>query len=280
MDLGEKISQASWKVFAQDANGNTLLHLAVLQNRPDCVEKLLPFEILATLRNEAHFTPVELAQFLNRKDCLAFLAPPPNNHFFQCGISLEHFCQEEQFEWLHVPFFSSYKQLLLFSRHSRKTKNDLAQSERMQWLHSLYSKQLENPTLPQMSVRWVDETVGFGLFAEREVEKGTFIGEYVGEIRKSHLWSPPANQYCFQHLKNHFWEFPYMVDAEKKGNHTRYINHSESANCEIFPVFFQGILRLLARTTKDVKLGEELTLDYGPRFWRKRQKKDRVPANV
>lgn len=57
---------------------------------------------------------------------------------------------------------------------------------------------IENTLLP-MSIRWISPEVGYGVFAEQDIEKGQFVGIYGGIIRlrnlavdKDYAWSYPV----------------------------------------------------------------------------------------
>jgi hypothetical protein len=66
------------------------------------------------------------------------------------------------------------------------------------------------------------------------------------------------------------------VDAEKKGNLTRYINHSTHANCAFQVVYLRTpdgkiVPTPLVRTTKMIESGEQLLLNYGKNFFKAKE---------
>jgi hypothetical protein len=121
-----------------------------------------------------------------------------------------------------------------------------------------------------VSIRWIDDVKGYGLFAERDFEPHTYIGEYVGEIRQIKRFKADLNGYCM-HYPSAFFSYNYFViDAAKAGNVTRFINHSESANLRPFSVLDKKLLHVVFYTTCKILQGEELTFNYGKDYWRKR----------
>ena len=101
---------------------------------------------------------------------------------------------------------------------------------------------------------------GRGVFALRPIRRGSRIIEYVGE-RISHReadrrhtsedgWSP--------HTMLFVVDGKTVIDATRKGNSARWINHSCRPNCEA--VDDEG--RIYIEAIRDIRIGEELTYDY------------------
>lgn len=94
---------------------------------------------------------------------------------------------------------------------------------------------------------------GFGLIAETAIRAGTMITEYVGELvtekeYKSRLMSKQrTNHYFMQYGKGLY------IDAELKGNLSRFINHSCNPNCQTRFVSVKGIERIAFVAMKDIK---------------------------
>ena len=101
-----------------------------------------------------------------------------------------------------------------------------------------------------------------GLYASRNISKGTKIIEYKGKIitRKQSEEDPKFDNgkaiYLFNLNKR------YDLDGDFKFNIARLINHSCEPNCEV-----DGVgLKLWIYSIKDIKKNEELTYDYGFSF--------------
>jgi uncharacterized protein len=101
---------------------------------------------------------------------------------------------------------------------------------------------------------------GKGVFAKRDIPKGTRIVEYLGD-RISHK---EADERYEGHDPNDNHTFLFIVDRKTvidggvKGNDARFINHSCDGNCE------SEIekARVYIEAIKDIRKGEELGYDY------------------
>lgn len=99
---------------------------------------------------------------------------------------------------------------------------------------------------------------GTGVFAKRNIPKGTRIIEYMGK-RKSLSRQlveisegKPTHIYTFR-LSEHT-----VIDGALNGNEARFINHSCNPNCETYT--FDDKVYIYAM--RDIKRGEELSYDY------------------
>ncbi|KAG7452006.1 uncharacterized protein BT62DRAFT_915773 [Guyanagaster necrorhizus] len=112
---------------------------------------------------------------------------------------------------------------------------------------------------------------GLGAFATRELRAWTYIGEYVGEMRnlsseESSQRSNILNKYTGLNY-NFELNLSLTLDAARRGNETRYLNHSDKPNCEVLVKNVNDEHRIGIFTCENVNKGEELFLDYGPRYW-------------
>ncbi len=102
---------------------------------------------------------------------------------------------------------------------------------------------------------------GRGVFATRTIRKGTTIIEYRGDrttwaIASRRPDSDPDNP---QHTFIFELEDGNVIDAGRRGNAARWINHSCDPNCTTYEDE-RGRVFIEARRT--IRVGEELTYDY------------------
>lgn len=104
---------------------------------------------------------------------------------------------------------------------------------------------------------------GYGLIANEMIKSGTFIIEYVGEVvdnaeleKRLSGYSGEKHFYCLT-LSN-----GETIDAGKKGNISRFINHSCNPNCVTQKWQVQGEMRIGLFAKRDILQGDELTFDY------------------
>lgn len=102
---------------------------------------------------------------------------------------------------------------------------------------------------------------GRGVFATRDIEKGTQIIEYRGE----RISWPQALKRPDTDPDNPFHTFFFslddgrVIDASVRGNAARWINHSCAPNCETEE---DDECRVYIYAKRDIAAGEELTYDY------------------
>ncbi|MCC6354693.1 MAG: SET domain-containing protein-lysine N-methyltransferase [Verrucomicrobiae bacterium] len=123
-------------------------------------------------------------------------------------------------------------------------------------------------TSPHIEVRR-SEIHGTGVFASREIARGTKVLEYVGEkigkaeaerrsIAQIERASASGGAAVFVFELNS----RYDIDGDVPWNTARFINHSCSPNCEV--EIARGRIWIVAR--RRIRAGEELSYDYGYDF--------------
>lgn len=142
------------------------------------------------------------------------------------------------------------------------------------WLGKLHGKAISDAEIPDITIRWIHETIGYGIFTNRALAKWEFIGEYTGLLRQRRLIFPDVNDYCFMYPKEWKALKAFTIDSQKHGNFTRFINHSDTPNVESVSVYHDGLLHIIFRTIEEIPAGTQLTYDYGDIYWLRRNKKN------
>lgn len=137
------------------------------------------------------------------------------------------------------------------------------------WNCSLFEKSLLEKQSVPIEIKKVNPIVGYGVFAKETIPYLSFVGEYTGIIRKRHRKRDSLNDYVFGYVIGPH-NTPWVIDAEKKGNFTRFINHSFTPNLTSRWLISDGIAHIILFANKRIPAGEQLTYDYGPYYWRKR----------
>jgi len=99
--------------------------------------------------------------------------------------------------------------------------------------------------------------LGRGLFATRDIPRGNFVAEYVGTHISTSYADTLKTRYLFE------IDEEWTIDGSSRGNVARYVNHSCAPNCE-------GEIRdgrVFIYAARDIRLGEEITLDYGDEYF-------------
>jgi SET domain-containing protein len=182
------------------------------------------------------------------------------------GKSLHVYSKEalkkEPFLPLERPYPRSLKVILNLKKQVRKFsgKWDLENH-----LAAKYKKFLGKNPPHSLEIRWVNSTIGNGVFAKEPIKKGGFICEYIGLItheKEIH----PDNRYIFN-LTVGDDETGYVLDARYSGNVARTINHADDPNVEAVTIFVEGLPRVIYIARKNVKKGDELCVNYGEEYW-------------
>eukprot|EP00871_Galdieria_phlegrea_P002926 jgi/Galph1/3634/GphlegSOOS_G2306.1 len=104
---------------------------------------------------------------------------------------------------------------------------------------------------------------GWGLKAAQFIPKGTFIMEYQGEVVDLDEYERRKRRYRGeQHFYFMSLDAGHMIDASRKSNMARFINHSCQPNChtEKWNVIGEPCVGIFA--SKDIEPGTELVFDY------------------
>jgi hypothetical protein len=141
------------------------------------------------------------------------------------------------------------------------------------FVSSWYAFPLANKQQAATYIQWVSDQVGYGLFADQDIPKGSFIMEYAGEVVKytydsTWAWTYPGRE--------GFWhsEVLFTLDARVYGNEARFANHAEDPNVGIERVYYDNAWRLIYVAARDIKKGEELFIHYGHGYWTSRKRMD------
>lgn len=107
---------------------------------------------------------------------------------------------------------------------------------------------------------------GKGLFARRRFLKGSYIIEYTGEIiskkERKHRETFLLQNYNFPMFYFVSLDTNRIIDAQRKGNVSRFANHSCAPNTDVKRVFWAGDIHVVFVAKRDIYPGEEITFSY------------------
>jgi len=114
-------------------------------------------------------------------------------------------------------------------------------------------------TMKNENVQTKKSQSGMGLFAARDFKKGEIIIEYTGEKITEEEANRRGGRYLFE--LNDEW----TIDGKGRANLARYINHGCKPNC--YPELDDEEEHIFIYAKKNIKVGEELTYNYGKLYF-------------
>lgn len=249
------------------------LHSAVLKDQLAHIQALSQAKDLTEDRNYWGLTAFELAAFLHKKKSVEILSQgkvPQSDYLSQPNVE---FTEPERvknlhFDYLTHPIFANVEVLedILSHNHLLKQENKIPHNRI--WMGIYYSKEIQFGFHPRVSVQWIDSEIGFGVFAEERIMPCSFIGEYTGLVQERQGKHKRESNYCVRYTNWPVGKKVYVIDAERMGNFTRHLNHSDNPNTTLVCASFRGLPRILIISLKEVPQGTQLTFDYGKTFWK------------
>ena len=139
------------------------------------------------------------------------------------------------------------------------------------WLGTYFQKEIDSLVLPPVRIKWINDKIQWGVFAEKDLKPMQYIGEYAGQVRR-YKRADSKNCYCFQYQFISDEKAIYTIDAMNQGGITRFINHSQQANLKSALATLRNLSHVVLFTSRFVRAGEQICFDYGPSYWAKRSK--------
>jgi uncharacterized protein len=169
-------------------------------------------------------------------------------------------------ETLVIAFENAEDEAEIRARGSAKFKSGLVNKKSL-LLGKKFKQQIESSYIPPVSVRWINDDVGYGLFAEENIKKGSYVGEYTGVVRRNdRRYFEPLNNYCYEYPVDDEVGRSFVIDATN-GCLTRFINHSFAPNLQPLYAFYDDFYHLIFLAMKPIRKGTQLSYDYGRSYW-------------
>lgn len=261
--------------------GYNALHLAVYFDTPEEIAILEAKEILVKERNFFDMTPKHLALWLQREKCLNNLEQAYKKIF---TVEKEGICQqlsikefEAFFQIKYLPHICAISEKFLHkvgrSMQKAFSKKNITNEEK--WLGIYFEKELVQDENPDLKIQWIDYKKGFGVFADQDIKKKKWVGQYSGQLRSAQYKKDQKNAYCFEYIIHEKFEKKFTIDAKDQGNISRFINHSYTPNLTPSLVYLGGLYHIVFFAGRAIQKGEELTYNYGPAYWQLRETPNR-----
>lgn len=250
-----------------------ILHEAVIRDDMRLVLKYAQDKSLAEARDILGFTAQELAFLLGRERLIELLVGIDNPIVYKDGkeeiLTSAAFATTFHVQFRPSLFFASYDALKTAVKECPWVlKGPLGEENRE--LANIYRGHIFGAISAPVHISYIDETIGYGLFAAAPLSRGDYIGTYAGLVRRISRLHRTHNAYCL-HYPTRWFSFRYhVIDSLTFGNATRFINHSYEPNICPKGLLDRGVLHTAFFALEDIDAGEELRFNYGRDFWSRR----------
>lgn len=200
------------------------------------------------------------------------LTTKPQEIFIHRDEQEEILNQNQFYQLMEVTYLSDlrFANEKILSSVYQECKNDSVKKA-SKWLGIYYSREITQNLHPKLSIRWINREKEYGLFAQEDIEPNMFILEYTGIVKPYHWRLDSHNPYCFEYPLRRRGKTRFTIDARDMGNESRFINHSTKPNLKPAVAYVEGVIHLILISRHPIAKGEELTYDYGPKYWEKRE---------
>lgn len=136
-----------------------------------------------------------------------------------------------------------------------------------------FAKAVQNGYEAPIYLKFINDVIGYGAFADACIEEGDIIAEYTGNVISfaAAAQIPLKKRTYFMQLPNCYaatiWPQPLFVDARKVGNCTRFINHSYEPNLQGKAYFDGAMWHVIFVAARRLERDQQLLIDYGKDYW-------------
>jgi len=137
-----------------------------------------------------------------------------------------------------------------------------------------YGDQIEQCCMAPLYIKKIDDTLGYGVFAAENINKGDFIGEYTGVVQIADKLSEEEDEisgyetdYTWYYLDELENGPDLEINGRLEGNEMRFINHSPDSNLDVEHTLHNGQWLIFFTAARDIKKDEQLLINYGDQYW-------------
>ena len=180
--------------------------------------------------------------------------------------------KKQLFKELNVEYldYTVIDYLPLLKADVKKCSSYRNQESMNELLSQLYADDIASKKIAPLSVRWLGQEIGYGIFAEADLACDDFIGIYTGVVQDRDLVGS----------KDYTWAYPVRkedggkisLDAKFKGNELRFVNHSYNPNSVVrYVLGLDGLWHVCYIASKEIKKGQQVLISYGTAYWESRK---------
>lgn len=136
-----------------------------------------------------------------------------------------------------------------------------------------YTQQVVKEYQAPIYLKYINDTVGFGVFADKPIKECDTISEYTGYLCVEDDSNEQVECMDYAIDVGNFYDSQrgtaLYVNAEKAGNFTRFINHSYLPNVCSLSVYneIDRLWHVMMLASKDIDQDTQLLTNYGTGYW-------------
>lgn len=185
---------------------------------------------------------------------------------------------EKMVQQIHHQKYQFSEDIILDQRLTLKDLPDEVDGNRLFEWHPHILHLLESPpSLNNIELRYIDPTIGFGIFARDFIAKDSPVVIYTGNKVTSAIKDLSYGFLSMNDCLN------LSIDGKYRGNISRFINHAPNsehadsknsvflnANLMAYASYMKGMSVLVYTAVRDIAPGEQLLIDYGTKYLTKK----------
>ncbi len=162
---------------------------------------------------------------------------------------------------LNILLFADDELKTSIEDYSQKLLLDPAKNWENKWHLTQYGEAFKQRKSPDLAICHIDDFFGVGVFAKELIAPHTYVCPYLGTVRKRIQSQDVQNDYIFD------YPLDCVIDAKEKGGISRYLNHSDTPNLTAHWMVAENLYYIFFYANQPIQPGQQLTFNYGPRFW-------------
>lgn len=266
------------RMFFWNRNNEAPMTQAVIDGNLELVKRLSYNTSHRNAENFLGLTADDLAVYLLKEEMVEMLGLSHSRRFkvlkkgesevVEMGISeYESFFQTK---YVASVISSSHQELYKLIKKCPKIVKTGDTGSAMRALFEENREKIKSGYVADSTIKWIDEGMGYGLFANVPIKKGEMVGEYTGLLIVRHMLTKYSGDYFMRYPHFSFGLMHYTLDADRFGNEMRFANHNYTPNMQPTVALEKGLSHSVLIALRDIEPGEQLTYDYGEDYWSRR----------
>src|SRR5690349_23201748 len=125
----------------------------------------------------------------------------------EVSTPLSHFKETMGVTYQESIRFKSPEVRLRIEKRCRRAHEKGKLGQRQLWLGAYYAREIAACRTPDVTIAWIDEVMGYGVWTNQDIPAFTYIGEYTGVLRRPYFFKDRSNYYCFNYyITMNYWE--------------------------------------------------------------------------